>query len=510
MTIEYVIEKPLKFSTFYLKDLLVKLPKVKQKFTYCGFVITCLPLHIPPGGYAGCYNKEPLSSADAEVYVRLSKDYNIIGENIPLDINGRFEYTQVWYSAFTLVASIPFSARIEVYQKTPDGEHSLYAGDHSFFDNQASTIFIDRDKVEIIPTHDPPTPSAGHYFGFERVGNIPVECIFKPTDPDLPSDEFIGYVDSSGDKLGTILGSADLKLKDYAFGGTLHLYANIGEGYGKQLIGGVDMSQIPIKYFRIKYDYENPETGEKVNNEYISNTFMNTKNIVGGISTEFMGPLHNHPGTGAPIPPTFVYPNPYETDTDKDWKYRGLIYVLNTLALPRNYGKYTFTIEPLDANMNPIQPPVANQADCKLILLIDNNHQALTGEIEDILRFDGTGTGPCGFLDLKGMQATQSSEIKVKYTINDFHGNLLYYRIRARYGKDKEINFVTKSYSRSGTSPHWKGVWHDLVAKGEVWQQCAYEFELGVHRRITNGFTSLCWKEFTYHITIESNNSYVP
>jgi len=215
-----------------------------------------------------------------------------------------------------------------VYQKTADGEHILYSGDHYFYDNQEDIVFIDRDKVEIIPTPDLPTPSGGYYFGFERVGNVPVECIFKPTDPDLPSDKFIGYVDSSGDKINTILGSADLKVKDYAFGGTLHLYGNVGEYYGKQLINGVDMSQIPIKYFRIKYNYEHPETLEKINDKYISNTFMNTKKIVGGTSTEFMGPIHKHPNTGVKIPPTFVYPNPYETDTDKDWKYRGLIYVL--------------------------------------------------------------------------------------------------------------------------------------------------------------------------------------
>lgn len=504
----YEIAESIKLSNKWKVELDIIKPHMKCKMTYTGFVYTCSPLNIPPGGQAGCVSQEALSSAEAEAYVRLTIG-NTIAEDIEIDVTGRFEKTFTWSGFTCTMLWVP--RKVEVYQKTDTGDHILYTGYHYFEHNKAEDIFIDRDKVEIRPIPPDPTIGTGNYFGFERIGSIPVECVYKLGDSDLPGDDFIGYVDSSGDRPGIELGDADLKFKDYVFGSSLHLYANIGEDFGQEYDGGVGMSEVTIKYFRIKYSYENPETGETIGDTYISVPFNNTRKIVGGTTTEFMGAFTTHPDTGDPLPhPTYIYPNPYETASDKDWKYRGLILVLNTYTLPRKYGKYTFTIEPLDADMNPPVESVANQNDCVLTLLIDNDHDALTGEIKEISYFDGIWkkTDVCDIADLKGV-TPGTSNIKVKYTLNDSHGNLRDFILSARYGKDQSVPLTSNTYSRSGTTPYWEGV-DEEVTEDHAWQKCAYQFRIWAWRRVTNGFYTIYWKEFTYHITIDSDNPYVP
>ncbi len=220
-----------------------------------------------------------------------------------------------------------------------------------------------------------------------------------------------------------------------------------------------------------------------------------------------------HPATGDPLDiPTYIYPNPYETDINKDWKYRGLMLVFNTNTLPRKYGRYTFTIEPLDASMNPVT--IADSDDCVLSLLIDNDHGALTGEIEKISRKDGTDwvdTGVCGVVDLTESGIT--STIKIKYNLNHNHGNLRDYKLLAKYGRDKSLKLIENTYSRSGTDPYWGKAGDNVdeaVEKSHEWQTCSYEFWLGARRRVTNGFTRKWWEEFTYHVMINSNNPYTP
>jgi len=514
----YEIAETVGLSDKWYAEFYRIVPLRKCEFTYTGFVYTCSPLNIPPGGQAGCVSQEALSSVEAEAYVRLSRPStsSIIAEDIEIDLTGRFEKTTTWYSLICLYVIAP--VKVEVYQKTDAGDHILYTGDHYFTHNVAEDIFIDRDKVEIVSRPPNPTPGTGRYFGFERVGNIPVEAVYKAGEvtgefgAGVPvPGEFVGYVNSQ-DKPGVVLGDADLKIKDYAFGGVLHLYANIGEDFGTPYSGGVDMSEVSIKYFRIKYSYENPETGETIADTYISAPFSNTRKTVGGTTTEFLGAFNNHPVTGVPLPhPTYVYPNPYETAVDKNWKFRGLILVLNTYILPRKYGKYRFTLEPLDLNMNPPVPAVANPDDCGLTLLIDNDHDALTGEIANIFR-DSVGTTVCGLVDLTGTGSCIASNLRVKYAINDGHGNLRNFSLAARYGKDKSVTgFVYPGntyYSRPGTNPYWYDV-DEEATKSHAWQQCAYEFRIVAWRRVTNGFYTIPWKEFTYHVTIMSDTSYV-
>ena len=513
----YEFDQPISLSDKWYVEFERIRPFLNCEFTYTGFVYTCSPLNIPPGGQAGCVDQQALScpGGEVEAYVRLSRGSHIIAEDLEIDLTGRFETTIRWHSFICLVIWAPVT--VEVYQKSDAGEHTLYTGDHYFSNNIAQDIFIDRDEVEIICPPPDPTPGTGNFFGFERVGNIPVEAVYWAGEvtgefgAGVPvPDAFVGYVNSV-DKPGVILGSADLLVKDFAFCGTLHFYCNIGEDFGTPYSGGVDMSDVSIKYFRIKYSYVNPaDPADTIGDTYIAVPFNNTRKITSGTTSESMK-VTTHPVTGDPLTvPTYIYPNPYETDADKDWKYRGLMLVFNSNTLPRKYGRYTFTIEPLTADMNPVIT-LADPADCVLDLLIDNDHGALTGEIDNVLRQSGTswiGTGVCGVVDLTGTPGG-ASNIKVEYNLNHTHGNLRDYRLTAKYGKDQFVNFALTSntYSRSGLTPYWYGV-DEEAEESRVWQKCAYEFRLEARRRVTNGFTRRWWEEFAYHVTIDSNNSY--
>lgn len=515
----YEVEEAIHFSDSWRVEFERIRPLMRCEFTYTGFVYTCSPLNDPPGGQAGCVDQEALScpGGEVEAYVRLSRGSHIIAEDIEIDLTGKFETTTTWHSFICLFIWAPVT--VEVYQKTDTGEHSIYTGDHYFSNNIATDIFIDRDQVEIICPPPDPTPGTGSFFGFERVGNIPVEAVYKAGEVTgefglgVPvPDAFIGYVNSV-DKPGVILGEADLDVKDFAFFSVLHFYGNIGENFGTPYSGGVDMSEVSIKYFRIKYSYLNPETAETIADTYISVPFNNTRKTTTGTTTENMR-ITTHPVSGDPLANSaYIYPNPYETAADKNWKYRGLMLVLNTDTLPRKYGRFTFTIEPLDAAMNPVTT-VADPNDLVLTLLIDNDHGALTGEIENILRLSGTswiGTNVCGVVDLTGIPAATDANIKVEYNLNHSHGNLWNYKLSAKYGKNKSVPFglTGNTYSRSGTTPYWYGV-DEAAEESRAWQKCAYEFRLSARRRVTNGFTTKYWEEFTYHVTIDSNNPYTP
>jgi len=488
-------------------------PLRKCSFTYTGFVYTCSPLRTPPGGQEGCRNPEVLSCAGSEVeaFVRLKQGKRIIAEGIEVEPTGKFEKIHKWLSRYYCF-SFRRAIEVEVYQETDTGEHSLYKGEHYFTDKIAEDIFIDRDKTQIICVPPTPTPEVSNFFGFERVGNIPVEAIYKESEvtgefgTSTPVPEaFVGYVNSV-DKPHVSLGSADLELKDFAFYSTLHFYGNIGESFGMEYEDGVDMSEVSIKYFRIKYNYLNPQTNETIDNEYLSVPFNNTRKSSTGTVAENMKVSH-HPVSNEPLTiPTYIYPNPYETDVEKNWKYRGLMFVLNTNTLPRLYGKYTFTLEPLDLNMNPITA-IEDPNDCQLTLLIDNDEKALSAEIESLLKADGSSTNPCGVIDLTS--DGNPADIRVKYNIHHEHKNLRDYRLKAYYGKGKYVEFepADNVYVRSDHTPYWESV-NSESSKNHAWEKCAYQFRLSIRRRVTNGFSTKYWEGFTYHVSIDSSNPY--
>jgi len=507
--------------TYHIAEPVVVTPQIphlphfhKCHFTYTGFVYTCSPLRTPPGGQEGCQNPNVLSCASGEVeaFIRLKRGKHIIAEGIEIEPTGKFKMTKKWWRPY-FCFYFPQSIDVEVYQETDTGEHILYNGKHTFSDNIAEDIFIDREKTEIICIPPKPTVEGGNFFGFERVGNIPVEAIYQAdeitgefgTSVPVP-DEFVGYANSV-DKPHVTLGSADLKLKDFAFYSTLYFYGNLGEKFGKVYNNGIDMSKVKIKYFRLKYSYINPETGETIDNEYISVPFNNTRKTTTGTTTENM-----KVNTSATLNiPTYTYPNPYETDSDKNWKYRGLMLVLNTKTLPYAYGKYTFTLIPLDKNMNEITD-IEDSKDCVLTLLIDNDYKALSGEITNV-----GNVNACATIDLTHTAQNVPNTISVKYKLNHTHKHLQEYQLLAKYGKNESVKIPPstsslldhKSYLRSGLAPHWQKV-DENKSFTTIWEKCAYQFHLRVRRRVTNGFTTKSWEGFTYHVSIDSNTPYTP
>jgi hypothetical protein len=513
---EYVLAESVKLPIEWRLRYERIYPLTRCEFTYTGFVYTCSPLNDPPGGQAGCSSPMALSSVDTEAYVRImSKAGPVIAEGVEIDLTGRFEYTHTWtVGVGFFCAYVIEPVDVEVYQETGEGDHIIYSGEHTFFNNVAEDIFIDRDQVEIIARPPEPTAGPSNYFGFERIGNVPVEAVYY--DGEVTGEfganvavptEFVGYANSV-DKPGVTTGSADLKVKDYAFGGKLHFYANLGESFGQSLPGGVDMSDVTVKYFRLKYSYFNPETLETIADTYISIPFNNTRSVVGGTTTEFMGAHHTHPTLGTSLPhPTYQYPNPYETDANRNWKYRGLLLVLNTNTLPHKSGRYTFCVEPLDANMNPVT--ILDPNDCVLELMIDNDKKALTGEIGDIIK-GGVSVPVCGFLDLTAVGHCTASDLDVQYSVDDAHGHLRSFSMTVQYGESdaEPISLSGHTYTRSGSTPQWKGVQGDVATKTFLWRTCGHQFRLVATRRVTNGFHTIHWKPFTFHVTILSSTSY--
>ena len=511
----YVYELPIvELSEVFLQPLFIF--NFKHEMTYVGFVYTCLPLTTLNSGQESCMNPLALSSVDEIAFARISTASKLIVEDIEIDITGRFTYTDVWYDMFFYIYPMTSQVTLEIYQKTDQGDHSLYKNSRQFVDNVPQFIYLDRGKTEIIHRPPEPTLAQGSFFGFDRIGNIPTACIYeqKPaTKPPPPSNDFIGYVDSiPGDIPNVQLGDADFKVKDYAFGGTLHFYVNLGENFGNK-IGTtiIDMEKIPIKYFRILYSYQD-KNGQK-QSEYINSIFDNTRKIQNGTATERMGPFTTPPNNpNVTVAPYYIFPNPYEIDPDKNWLYRGMVLAYNTLLLPTNYGRYKFTIEPLDENLSIVNYPGTQNnikgEDCELTLAIDNDFDALKLKITNVSHIpEYSFTPACGIMDFT--KTAENKSVAVDFSVVDDHGNLRDFSLKADYGLNDVVHIVDwTSYVRplgANPNPYWSpGSQTAQKVQTGGWTQCAYSFNLQANRRVTDGFTTTPTKEFTYSLTILS------
>ena len=470
-------------------------------FTCVGYIWTCSP-YIEDAGHpcpSGCNDPGYLSTSGHRVYVRTSREGNIIGNDIPVSdgsesdesIPGGFSVTK------TITSIAPFftgcTALVEVYQKIGGITNTLYSGNHTFKHDDPKIICIDRDEVEIIEIPEADGLGVGNSFGFTRVGNIPVDYI----------NQITGYADSSG-----ATDSATHKVEDFAFFGELHLYANIGD----ELVVGESTGDCEIQYIRVKY--EHLDTGTE---GYIQTSFGNAREPREGegddLITETMGPLPlSETGGRAGV---YRYANPYETAAlypgkeINDWVFKGLLMVIYQSSLPFNYGKYKLTVEAYGPDMEEvgIADPKNNDFVEEFDLLIDNDESALTGDIKDI-----EGTGACGFLDRMGID-TPEFDITVVFDINNSHGNLRDFKLTAHWGENCEKELERGEYPTYPgiTPPEWEGKSDIRTTKTCAWVDCAYQFRLRARRRVTNGFSDEIWREVsTKHITIRSGNPYDP
>jgi hypothetical protein len=366
-------------------------------------------------------------------------------------------------------------------------------------------------KTDVIQPEDPEGLLTGYTFKLTRIGNIPVGYINQnPTSP------LHGYADS-------ILASdsATTKVKDSAIYGKIKLYANIGAGILNS-----------VKHYRIKYSYvSNGTTVES----YIQVPFHNLREstdaerpILGNYKTEFMGPTDTN---------IYTYPNPYDLAENKQWVYKGLIMVLDTTTLPLPYGKFTLTVEPLDAGKNPVV--VDNPGELTCTILVDNTPP--TGSIGNIIGPYGIAAA-CGFLKLNhpavigsriacdgNIRNLVSGRITVPFSAQDEHGNIESIKLAAGFGDicDPPVTLVgpnqkpsistTPGFAGCGGTleyqnyyddvplaqrPSWDGNSNYCASLHRTWDECAYEFTLTIHKRVTNGEVRYPWWSFSKHITI--------
>lgn len=472
-----------------------------NNFTYMGYIRTCSPLiedsaHPCP---LGCGNPGTLSTSEHHVYVRIAREDSIIGDDILLSdgsesdesISGEFSVTEIIPGLWIF----PFgrTALVEVYQKIGGIVNPLYSGSHTFKDNLPQYICIDRDEVEIIEIPEPEGAGVGNAFGFTRVSNIAIDYINQST----------GYADSSG-----ATDSATHKVKDFAFFGELHLYANIGE----DLLVDASTGDCRIQYIRVKYEHLDTCT-----EGYIQTSFGNAREPREGegddLITETMGPLPLSE-TGGMIG-VYRYANPYETAAlypgkeINDWVFKGLLMVIYPSSLPFNYGRYRLTVEAYGTDMEEVSIADVENNDFveEFNLLIDNDISALTGDIKDIM-----GTGACGFLDKTSITPGEF-DLTVNVDINNSHGNLRDFQLAAHWGANcKQILKAGEYPTYPGiTPPEWEGESNISTTVSKAWVQCAYQFGLRARRRVTNGFSNETWIEvFNKHITILSYNPYNP
>ena len=482
------------------------------KFTYMGYIRTCSPLiedpaHPCPLGCGGTPGS--LSTSKHRVYVRISREDNIIDDDILVSdgseseesLSGEFSVTEI----IPGVWGFPFgcTALVEVYQKIGGITNTLYSGNHRFEQNIPQFICIDRDEVEIIEIPELDGAGVGNSFGFTRVGNIPIEDYINQDE----SSVFFGYANSI-----RATDTATHKVEDFAFFGALHLYANIGNG----LLRGPEDCE--IQYIRVKYEHlvEDGTGGYITDAEgYIQTPFGNAREPREGEGddlTETMGPLPLSE-TGGKIG-VYRYANPYENEElypgkeINDWVFKGLLMVIYPSSLPFNYGRYRLTVEAYDTDMAVVS--IADVDDNDFVeefnLLIDNDISALTGDIKDIME-----TGACGFLDRRGVVG-DTFGITAEFDINNSRGNLRDFELTAHWGANcVEILSEGEYPTYPGiTPPNWYGESGISTTENKAWVQCAYQFRLHARRRVTNGFSDETWREvFTKHITILSDNPYL-
>ena len=464
-----------------------------------------------------CYGERPLLSAHVRIYeVRRSffpfpggHKYTVLVAEGDVDEYGYFKTEKtICRHPYIILLYWKLGYRVEVGQIIDGVFNSVYMDPEDQLrelkNDLCEEVYIDENDVE--EPQEAEGEMTGNTFKLTRIGNIPVEYIEQD-----PASLFYGYANTM-----TATDSATLKVYDSAFCRTIKLFANIGSG----LLSGTNA----VKYYRIKYSYKSSGTTVE---KYIEIPFKNLREsteaeepVSGPYITEYMGPIDGPDGKRN----VYTYPNPYDFTVDKQWVYKGLIIVFNTLTLPLYYGKFTFTVEPLKADMSSVTVDNSDELSCTI--LVDN-----TAPIASIGNIEGpyNEAPACGFLELDGYPVNTykacdgntrkqlNGTVTVPYTVDDTHRNIYQIKVIADYGDvcDPNITMQTLDYTDTAivplaNRPHWRGGSYSASSSGKQtangtinkWDQCAYQFSVRVHKRVTNGECGYYWWDFTKHITI--------
>jgi hypothetical protein len=477
-----------------------------------------------------CYDEQDVANAWVKIYeIRLPRvipigttfsETSVLVAEGSTDNSGRFhaEWSRCHYRYMIPLFFIK-GYRVEVGQIIDGGYNQVYLDPPEVLrelrDDICEEVYIDRiDLEEPVEAEGELT---GNVFKLTRIGNIPVGYIEQNN-----SSAFYGYADSSG-----ATDSATLQVKDCSIGRTIKLFANIGSG----LLSGANQ----MGYFRLKYSYTD---GSTTMEDYFKKPFRNLreatdaeKPLTGPYVTEDLGPV---PGPDS-LRNVYIYPNPYDLADDKQWIYKGLVAVINTRQLPIESGLFTITIEPLKNDMTAYPNGfITSSDDLSLTIMVDN-----TAPYVSI----GSITGPygsavaCAMLDLDlhstytacdgNTRKQLSGTISVPYSVSDSNQHLWQLRVLAQYGDVCDRNIVMQTVSYTDTTvvpwvsrPDWSGgnftatsqgkthttdIWNNPIPGSLLnkWDQCAYQFTVRVHKRVSNGEHRYYWWDFNKHITIK-------
>lgn len=480
-----------------------------------------------------CYGEKDVKGARVKIYeIRTPSliPFGITPVETPVlvaegttDSSGRFhaEWSSCHYR-YMIPLYFVRGYRVEVGQIIDGGYHQIYTDPtdvlRDLIDDICEEVYVDRNSLE--EGVEAEGELTGDVFKLTRIGNIPVGYIEQNS-----SSAFYGYADSSG-----ATDSATLKVKDTAIGRTIKLFANIGAG----LLSGANQ----MGYFRLKYSYS---IGGSTYEDYFKMRFRNLREatiaeepVTGPYVTEDLGPVAG-PDSQVNV---YAYPNPYDLAVDKQWIYKGLISVINTRQLPVNNGLITVTIEPLKNDMTPYPAGfITTPDDLSFTMMIDNTSPTVN---------IGSVTGPygsavaCGFLDLNlhntytacdgNTRKQLSGSVSLPYSVSDLTENLWQLKVTAEYGDvcDRSILMQTVSYTSTSvvplaSRPDWSGgsftatslgkthttdVWGGAIPGSLLnkWDQCAYQFTVRVHKRVSNGEHGYYWWDFSKHITLKDHS----
>lgn len=481
-----------------------------------------------------CYDEKDVENAWVKIYEIRIPTFTLFGTTpteTPVlvaegstDSSGRFhaEWSSCHYRY-----RFPFyfvrGYRIEVGQIIDGGYHQVFldAPDvlRELIDDVCEEVYIDRTDLE--EGVDAEGELTGNVFKLTRIGNIPLGYFEQNS-----TSDFYGYADSSG-----ATDSATLQVQDCAIGRTIKLFANIGSG----LLSGANQ----MGHFRLKYSYA---VGGSTVEEYFKMPFRNLREataaeepMTGPYVTEDLGPI---PGPDS-VRNVYIYPNPYDLTADKQWVYKGLVAVINTRQLPLDSGLVTLSIEPLKNDMTPYPSGfITTTDDLSFTIMVDNTKPTVT--IGDITGPYGTAVA-CAMLDLDlhntytacdgNTRKQLTGTISVPYNVSDLEQNVWRLRVFAEYGDvcDRSIVMQTVSYTDTtvvplAARPDWSGgaftatgqgkthttdVWGDPIPGSLLnkWDQCAYQFTVRVHKRVSNGEHGYYWWDFNKHITIKDKNT---
>ncbi|VAX01405.1 hypothetical protein MNBD_GAMMA20-848 [hydrothermal vent metagenome] len=477
-----------------------------------------------------CYDEKDVENAWVKIYEIRTPSIFLMGttptETSALvaegstDSSGRFraEWTRCRYRFF-----FPFyfvkGYRIEVGQIIDGGYNQVFMDPSDVLrdltDDICEEVYIDRADLE--EPVDAEGELTGRVFKLTRIGNIPVGYIEQNN-----SSAFYGYADSSDAS-----DSATLKVKDCAIGRTIKLFANIGSG----LLAGANK----VGHFRLKYSYT---VGGTTTEDYFKMPFRNLRDataaekpLTGPYVTEDLGPIAGPDS----LRNVYVYPNPYDLTVDKQWVYKGLVAVIDTRQLPLESGLVTITIEPLKNDMSTYPSGfITSPGDLSFTIMVDNTLP--TVNMGDIAGPYGTAVA-CAMLDLDlhntytacdgNTRKQLTGMISVPYNVSDPNQHLWRLSVFAEYGDvcDRNIAMQTVSYTDTtvvplSSRPDWGGGSFTATSQGKThttdvrnnpipgsllnkWDQCAYQFTVRVHKRVSNGEHGYSRWDFSKHITVK-------